>query len=114
MESCGLPTILSSTDLSPKHAAENVLSICEEGKFWRAPVGMHGSEAEIVIDLMCKQSVHSMQILNGFGDFGTQSFTLMGSRTTNGPWIKIKDAELPNLTNTVNLKVYQLIDFKVS
>ena len=81
---------------------ENILSTCQEGAAWRAPAGKKGSEAEIVFDLMCKQSVHSIAILNGFGDFGTQSFILWGARTNNGQWRKLKIGKLPSRSNEVN------------
>ena len=84
---------------------ENLLSnsTCEEGKFWRSPLGKNGSGAEIVMDLTCQIRLERIHIRNGFGDFGTKSFSLWGSRSSNGPWRQLKDGQMPKLDDQVKM-----------
>ena len=69
---------------------------------------MNGSEAELVMDIICKKvRIERIHIRNGFGQFGTKSFSEWGSRSTSGPWRHLKDGELPKLDDQVDSNVNQ-------
>ena len=53
-----------------------------------------GKEAEIIIDLKCPMWLESFSIMNGFGDFGTNQFSLSGSLNPTGPWTDLYRGEL--------------------
>ena len=84
----------SSLDLKSNNSGENVLESCNN-KYWRAPLGKTGNEAEIVIDLNCTRLLETFSVMNGFGNFGTKKFSMFGSREVDGPWDEIYRGELP-------------------
>ena len=98
--SCGDPGIVSGSGLNP----QALLSPCEEGQIWTAPAGLTGDQAEVVFDLRCKQSLHRIQIANGFGDFGTDSLVVWGARSWGGKWRKLKEGKLSKRSNEVKEK----------
>ena len=73
---------------------ENILESCKN-TYWRAPSGKTGKEAEIIIDLKCPIQLETFSIMNGFGDFGTKNFSLLGSENLEGPWSELYKGELP-------------------
>ena len=91
---------MSSTGLY----ADSLLSDCTAGQAWQAPAGLTGSGAEIVFDLHCKQSLHGIQILNSYGDLGTESFILWGARSEGGQWRKLKEGKLGKRLNEVGYR----------
>lgn len=61
---------------------------------WRAPVRETGEAAELIFDLKCPKELETFTIMNAFGDFGTQKFTLYGSKELTGPWNELFKGEL--------------------
>ena len=86
--------VLSSSDLESSTAGKNILEPCNNNH-WRAPLGKTGEEAEIVIDIKCPLRLETFSIMNGFGDFGTQKFSLFGSRKAEGPWKELYKGDIP-------------------
>ena len=97
--------VISSSNLNPEYNAEKLYSDCEEGKFWRSPLGKNGSEAEIILDITFDKRIEKMNIRNGFGDFGTKRFSLWGSPTLSSPWTHLSDWDLPRLDDQVNITI---------
>ena len=64
---------------------ENILDICNN-KYWQSPVGKTGESAELIIDLGCLTLLETFSVVNGFGDFGTEEFSLHGAQSKDGPW----------------------------
>ena len=85
--------MLSGSDLEPLPEGEEILENCNN-EYWRAPAGGRGKEAEIIIDLKCPMWLESFSIMNGFGDFGTNQFSLSGSLNPTGPWTDLYRGEL--------------------
>ena len=83
---------MRSSDHNRDTAGENVLTDCKEdesSKYWRAPTGRTGSGAELVMDLGCLIRLERILIRNGFGDFGTEKFSVWGARSKVGPWVSL-------------------------
>ena len=74
------------------------MNITEEScsnDYWKAPNGKTMEEAEIILDLKCPTRLETFSIMNGFGNFGTNKFSLWGAREMEGPWTKLYTGELP-------------------
>ena len=96
--SCDQPaSIVSSKDQGEATAGENVLQDCseeEEEKYWKAPVGKIGSGAELVMEIGCFIQLQRISLRNGFGDFGTERFSLWGARSRKHPWVLLHNGTL--------------------
>ena len=86
--------MLSSSTLQVIPDGQNILESCNN-EYWRAPEGKTGEEADIIIDLKCPKQLETFSIMNGFGDFGTKNFSLLGSENLEGPWSELYKGELP-------------------
>jgi hypothetical protein len=84
----------NSSNLEVLPGGENMLSTCNN-EYWRAPKGKSGEAAEIIVDLKCPIFLETFTIMNAFGDFGTNAFSLFGSRNLTGPWTDLYSGELP-------------------
>ena len=96
--------VVRSSDLRTSTVGENILETCNN-KYWQAPLGKTGEDAEIIIDIKCPIRVETFSIMNGFGKFGTRKFSLIGSRKRDGPWTELYQGEIPQgieLTKEVN------------
>ena len=92
------PTIVESNDDSKDTTGENVLNDCNENattKYWKAPAGKSGSEAELVLDIGCLIRLERISLRNGFGDFGTNQYSIWGARSETAPWISLHNGTLP-------------------
>ena len=73
--------------------SENITTPCNN-EYWRAPAGKNGEESEIIIDLKCPTRLNTFSIMNGFGNFGIKEYSLIGSKSLEGPWIELYSGEL--------------------
>ena len=62
---------------------------------WEVPKQNNGEERGIIVDLKCETRLSSFTILNGFGNLGIHSFSLLGSRNSLGPWTELYSGKLP-------------------
>ena len=89
--------VLNSSSLELMPSGQNIFESCNN-EYWRSSRGRTGVEAEFIVDLKCPMLLESFSIINGFGDFGTERFTVFGSRNPGGPWTSLHRGELPEGT----------------
>ena len=74
--------------------AKNITEDSCSNDYWRGPTGKTDEEAEIIIDLKCPMRLETFSIMNGFGNFGTKKYSILGSREVTGPWTELYKGEL--------------------
>ena len=87
--------VLSNSNLEVISSSKNITSRCNN-EHWRAPSGKTGDDAAIIVDLKCPVRLETFSIMNGFGDFGVHHFSLLGSKSVEGPWTELYNGELPH------------------
>ena len=106
-EICDQPSsIVTSSEYDEDTTGENVLSDCNDetsDRYWKAPTGRTGSEAELVLELGCMIRMEHISLRNGFGDFGTTKYSLWGARSKRNPWVLLHNGTLSNIGESVSL-----------
>ena len=87
--------VLDSATLEIIEEAMNITEESCSNDYWKAPNGKTMEEAEIILDLKCPTRLETFSIMNGFGNFGTNKFSLWGARELEGSWTKLYTGELP-------------------
>ena len=73
-----------------------MLDICNPVLLWTSEEGETGEKAELLIDLICPHRLKEVKIINGFGEFRTNEFSVLGSFNSSGPWSRLFKGKLEN------------------
>ena len=85
--------ILDSSTLNPLEESDDLSETCNNVMWTPSTKGLEENQS-IIFDLKCQTRLESFSIMNGFGDFGIQDYSLQGARNLEGPWTKLYGGEL--------------------